>query len=227
MMRSIIASTLFLYVTADNQAIKDALEDLQTNNTGLVRGLVKADMGMLDQYGCWCYFESDHGSGRGQPVDDVDKFCKTLHDGYSCIMMDSESWDDVCIPWEVEYESAIGAGGLNGMSIEELRSECEVKNGKNTCESMVCAVEGWFVQSFFLYSVSGGTLNPENVHENGFDSIESCPIKTGEYSEKECCGQYPERFPFKTQGGVRGCCGQRTYQSDIYSCCDDKVRMVC
>ena len=231
-MKTIFSLTALSGITLANVTqMKSDIEKLNVNGDSLMRGLVQADMGMLNQYGCWCYFEDDHGSGRGQPVDEVDKFCKTLHDGYSCILMDTEAWEDECIPWETDYESAMGMGGLNGMTMSELQNECEVKNGEGTCASLTCAVEGWFVQSFFLYSVNGGTLNQEMMHSNGFDVNDSCPIKQGEFSEKECCGQYPERFPFKTSNGVRGCCGQRTYDSQMYKCCEVdggyRVKMVC
>ena len=41
------------------------------------------------------YFdEEDHGKGRGSPVNQVDRLCKALHDGYECINMD----DATCEP---------------------------------------------------------------------------------------------------------------------------------
>ena len=36
----------------------------------------------FNSYGCWCYFEDLHGTGRGKPVDDMDGFCKAVHMGY-------------------------------------------------------------------------------------------------------------------------------------------------
>ena len=33
-------------------------------------------------YGCWCFFEEDHGKGKGRPVNRVDEICKVMHDGY-------------------------------------------------------------------------------------------------------------------------------------------------
>ena len=48
-------------------------------------------LGVIDHYGCWCYFETDHGKGKGNPVNKIDQVCKTLHDGYSCAVKDSEN----------------------------------------------------------------------------------------------------------------------------------------
>ena len=40
----------------------------------------------LDEYGCWCFFYDGNGRGAGQPVDDFDRICKILADGY-------QSWE--------------------------------------------------------------------------------------------------------------------------------------
>ena len=59
----------------------------------------------INQYGCWCYFEEDHGKGKSQPVNEVDAFCKTLHQGYDCAMIDADEAGKSCTPWEVSYKS--------------------------------------------------------------------------------------------------------------------------
>ena len=42
----------------------------------------------IDGYGCWCYFEDDHGLGRSHPVNKIDETCKGIHDGYTCAIKD-------------------------------------------------------------------------------------------------------------------------------------------
>ena len=44
----------------------------------------------IDGYGCWCYFEDEHGLGRSQPKDQIDAHCRTIHDGYTCAIMDNQ-----------------------------------------------------------------------------------------------------------------------------------------
>lgn len=62
----------------------------------------------------------------------------------------------------------------------------------------------------------------ENKHSNGFDPKEMCLGKVGNgESEKDCCGKYPKRFPFKMMEGERGCCGHRTYNTFALECCDE------
>lgn len=192
------------------------------------RALLQADMGLLNQYGCWCYFETDHGSGKGQPVDEIDSFCKVLHDGYTCIQMDAQEKGIDCVPWEVSYNSAFGSGIPYGLSMEGLVEECNRQNGIGTCQAWTCKVEGWFVQSYFTYSAFGGQINLANRHENGFDTNLNCPINNGPSSDKACCGFYPLRFPYKTYNGERGCCYGHTFNAEMNVCCEDgKSRMVC
>jgi len=196
----------------------------------LDKALTQADMGLISDYGCWCFFETSHGKGRGRPIDDIDAMCKTLHDGYECIMDDAQNEGiDNCIPWEITYNSAFGGGLPGGMSQETLITECDnVNGGPDTCASRTCKVEGWFVQQYFLWSLSGGQIDESNRHDNGFDQSVECPISTGLKSEKACCGFYPIRFPFKTYDGSRDCCQMKTFNTNLYQCCDDgRVKMSC
>ena len=40
----------------------------------------------INGYGCWCYFDGKFGKGKGEPIDELDQFCKTLQQGYECII---------------------------------------------------------------------------------------------------------------------------------------------
>ena len=40
----------------------------------------------------------------------------------------------------------------------------------------------------------------------------------------ECCGSYPNRFEFSTQGGARSCCGSVTYNPNQHDCCNGSVK---
>merc|ERR1712084_50855 len=35
----------------------------------------------------------------------------------------------------------------------------------------------------------------------------------------QCCGAYPNRFPYKTNNGARGCCSGATYATALLECC--------
>ena len=55
------------------------LQKLFENSTEY-RGLNFVTVEELNKFGCWCYFENDHGRGKSQPVSAVDGACKILHD---------------------------------------------------------------------------------------------------------------------------------------------------
>lgn len=193
------------------------------------RALKKTDLAVLQGYGCWCYFEEERG--KGQPVDDYDSQCKVLQDGYECLRLDAEKEQLDCDIWTVEYNSAVGFGGISSMNIEALKLECDNSNGgPNTCESRLCRVEGWFVQNIILLMFQKFQVpNPTFQHQSmNFDPSIECQVKPGVQSEKECCGQYPIRWPFKTQGGDRDCCQGRTFNAALNQCCaDGSTRPTC
>merc|ERR1712141_368103 len=93
-----------------------------------LRSISKNDLSALHEYGCWCHF--GELSGKGQPVDDWDRECKVLQDGYECISMDTEGECDV---FSTDYNSSIGIGDTKSMSLDRLKHECEKANGVNTC----------------------------------------------------------------------------------------------
>lgn len=175
----------------------------------------------IDGYGCWCYFYDDHGKGKSQPVNQMDGFCKLLSEGYDCAMMDSQDeGGDLCVPWEVDYiASNVGFG--------DVVAQCEDRND-DSCAARACMVEGWFVTSIFQMFLSGGVMDLEPKHADGFSVADNCPTKSGTQSEKSCCGEYPYRHPFKTYGGDRACCGSKTYDINVLNCCPNgKVKASC
>lgn len=222
-----------LDILLSNRTVGQNGQEGNSSSAIVEKALTNADMGLLSDYGCWCYFEANHGAGRGKPIDELDSFCKTLHDGYECIMYDSDQAGTPCIPWEVAYNSAFGSGFPTGISLAELSSNCDNSNPPGSCAAWTCVVEGYFAQQFFLYATSGGIINNDNRHANGFEPKDNCPITKGPESDKSCCGHYPKRAPFKTYSGNRSCCNGRTYNTDMFQCCldnsgdEDRIAIAC
>ena len=184
----------------------------------------------INGYGCWCYFQEDHGKGRGIPMNEVDAQCKILQDGYSCILMDAVDEGDLdCVPWDVEYNSATGLGMMvddpNNDNVEKaLRTKCNKANKKNNCAARACMVENYFVIQTVKLFLTGVEFDPSLKHDLGnFNAKEECVIKQGQHgkSDKQCCGNYPLRFPYKTLNGDRGCCVKKTYNTLRLQCCSD------
>ena len=201
--------------------------DQQTSNNGNerepgLRAITQTQMALVNDYGCWCYFEANHGAGKGKPSDALDALCKKLHDGYECIIHDQNANSTPCTPWEIPYTSAFGGGIPGGLTKDQIISVCNIQNGGSTsCAAQSCIVESFFIQEYFAYALTGGIIDQAKSHDNGFDVKTGCPISRGVKSEKSCCGAYPDRYPFKTYDGGRDCCVGSTFNANIFSCCSD------
>jgi len=238
-----VLSIIGLAATANankTQMAKDLerLFDSVANFTSFDRTLNPGDMGMMQNYGCWCSFDYPEGTekvhGRGAPVDEVDKYCKTLQNGYECAMMDHYDDDlevSTCTPWEVEYLSTFETNLKNpgAITLEKLKDTCD-DNNVDSCARAACKVEGWLVQSYFAFAVTGGRFDIKYQEEGGFDRDTGCPINPSSGSpERACCGNHPLRFPFRVGGDSdRDCCNGKTFSPSLYSCCPDgRARIDC
>lgn len=178
-----------------------------------------------DGWGCWCYFDDESYQGRGNPLNDVDNYCKVLQQGYECFEMDD---GNTCMdPWDVNYAYI----DLQTVVNEDYASACEIENGRNNCARMACIIESRFSDKILKYRYAGGTFDPALLHSDpNWDIHSQCPIKvttSQKYMQKECCGEYPIRFPFK-QSGDRGCCQGTTFDEGIFQCCQDgSIEIVC
>jgi hypothetical protein len=223
-MKVIAFSTITSVAFGGIVQMQDSLTQM-ANSTGSNRDLT-AMMGPtlqnINEYGCWCYFEENHGKGKSQPVNEIDAFCKTLHQGYDCAMIDAEEAGTTCVPWEVTYLAA------NQGNVDVLVNLCNLQN-TDDCAIRACIIEGKFVADIFQAFFGGLQLDMSAKHTNGFEVDTQCPTKSGSgFSEKSCCGLYPYRSPFKTYDGNRACCQSRTYDVNVLTCCDDgKARLSC
>ena len=92
-------------------------------------------------------------------------------------MKDQEEKGTPCVPWEIPYSTAFGGGFTPfGVNLQNLNSECEAVNIPGSCEAQTCKVEGYFVQSYFMYAIFGGGIDRSMRHEEGFDFDGICNI---------------------------------------------------
>lgn len=224
----------------------------------------------INGYGCWCYFdEEDHGKGKGQPVNELDRLCRVLHDGYDCIEMDDPLCQAHTIEHEVEYPPPIPNAWADEADYPDLEAKCSTANSGDECTTRACMIESYFMAELLKMYIAtdfsnaqlygaGGPLDAAYRHNNGFDPAESCmtvnvnlngpfsgatgtggdggagtnvgppAVASGGSNTRQCCGVYPTRFPYHTEYGTRGCCGQKSYDASLLSCCSDlTIQMVC
>merc|ERR1712048_653375 len=106
----------------------------KTGNMRALSDLMGNNFQRFNRYGCWCYFEEAHGKGKSQPVNEIDAFCKLLHEGYDCAIMDAEEAGSECAPWEVDYDTGT-------QSLDEVVGSCESRNQGDQCKTDACIVE--------------------------------------------------------------------------------------
>jgi len=178
------------------------------------------------EYGCWCYFQDDHGRGRGQPQNEMDSICQVLHHGYTCIIMDAITEGIDCDPFTHGYTTIQVLGNSN----QELEVDFTTANNGDVCATRTCLVEAQFILNFIhIGTTPGFVFDPTLKHDLGIFDPNTCKSGQGRgWIEEECCGVYPIRYPYKTQGGDRKCCVDRTYDSTLKSCCaDGSVSLSC
>ena len=105
---------------------------------------------------------------------------------------------------------------------ELLRLTCEQTND-NDCSTTACITEGNFIRDVILEVVVNGYFDVSKTHANGFDVNVECHHKEGTPSNnhRSCCGEFPNRFPFQSKDGARGCCGHALYDTNMFECCQD------
>lgn len=231
----VLATILPLTTFADFAAMQDHFNtkaNLSQSNQGFRSatnfgtGFTATLLSSFHEYGCWCYLDGQPVAGKSQPVNAIDMHCKSLADGYACASMDEAP--NACNAWEVSY---VVNSGLTGQA---LTDDCMAQN-TDTCAQKACIVESHFIDEMTAiafdqsYDSELGTYS----HSSGFTPDSSCTINRKPPSDKLCCGDYPDRFPYRTSSegdGVvnRACCVNKTYDSDNMVCCNDgSIQIVC
>lgn len=180
-------------------------------------------------YGCWCLPDAEHtveGVGFGAPIDEVDGSCKRQASCYECAKMDHEGRN--CVADQVQYNYKLNVGAdHNGNSIECLDEPNSGKNGawseKFSCRRSICECDKKLAEDLREHF---HVWTRENHQMQGtFDPPSQCLKSPGQgmgaEGTPECCGAYPNRFPYKTQEGARMCCGDKTYDSSLFECCSE------
>ena len=128
-------------------------------------------------------------------------------------------------------------------------TECANQNPGNDCAAVACAVDAEFIRHVFLY-LADNTLNMTLSGWYGFDGSVCNPgardgsattvmpgttqpqpaapttvpgaTTAAPQATLDCCGSYPNRYPFKLQNGNRACCGSNTYNVQLLECCPNQ-----
>jgi hypothetical protein len=182
----------------------------------------------VDNYGCFCYFDENHTKGAGIPKNEIDERCLALHQGYSCAKIDGDCDE----PWNANYQvSSHIYVNMYTTSIapEQLAVDGCNGVGNSDCELRACITEVNFaVMMLRDNTVSFGTFDSSLKHSEGFAPATECPKKAPVVGSVSCCGDYPNRAPFKSSSNTfsRDCCGGTVYDTDMYCCASNTVQII-
>ena len=93
----------------------------------------------------------------------------------------------------------------------------------------VCKAEMKFA-ALTIFATGEDGYHPNKKHDNGFDPreddvCEQIQRDNNEDFERVCCGNYPEKFPYKKTAS-RDCCNDRTYDVNNLQCCKGSLTYV-
>jgi len=161
-------------------------------------------------YGCYCFqsYDNEFWKGQGLPKDDIDKSCRSLSMCYHCIQS-----EETCSP-DVKYEFI----GLEDSATGDRAIMC--LNPTGSCERNVCECDKRMAEELRRESETFNVIYDSQFAL--FDAATQCEKQVGTPAWDACCGTYPTRFPYSTEGS-RACCGQSTYDTNFHDCCNEKI----
>lgn len=174
-------------------------------------------------YGCYC-FPDGHTklfSGYGEPIDEVDKVCKSFQTCYRCVGLDYGQ--EECI-----NSRGYAFQGLEDDLVGKKELECK-DNGRgdaSKCSRAQCECDKELAIRLAEMEIAWNP-NYQGSKYGMFDRQQSCKgalersAIENEAIEPRCCGFYPERTPYAYNGpnGYRNCCGSKTYDPNVLECC--------
>lgn len=121
---------------------------------------------------------------RGKPVDDVDKACMYLHNGWSCL-----SAVDGC-NLNINYASP-AVFNFIPWQYDDGMQQCQDLNAGDSCAQNLCKVELFFNLSLFNLMFAG-RYDAFMTDAEGFSAVMECPIMEGGCDSRKCCvDDYP------------------------------------
>lgn len=186
------------------------------------RSLYASILTNIEEYGCWCYFDTNFNKAKGIPRDAHDSACKKYHHSLQCIMEELSCIDPHNLGYTVIYTVIPG---------QDDEIDCNVAEN-NDCQKAAC-----HAQTTFLNKIIEETLVNKNTPDyanfsaklGSFDHKAECTTG-GTHAPRElmCCGDFTDgdkqAFMVESKDHM-GCCKKadswHVYDTIFNECCEN------
>lgn len=163
--------------------------------------------------GCWLQLLNPAGweiSNKGEPVSELDRAGRQWFKCHQCTAIDASH----CLGMSQNYGQPV---------FDKASGSYECPGQPNTCDHNACSCDVQLAIDLAALATEHYDVK-FNAVEGGFDIAAKCKAggsANGAGQTDKCCGIYPLRFPFHSDGGARGCCNGKTYDTRNMICCSD------
>lgn len=159
----------------------------------------------LLEYGCYCnLLDQKITQGQGDPVDEIDEACRAWRRCSYCTRIDDVDCEPLITPYQLFFDYDANMYNCN-------------KNVQNQCARNACTCDG---ELALRLAELAPVFNEKFSRAGGFDKSQcQWKLRTGPNPPDECCGNYPNRFPYNTNFGDQQCCKDEVYRPNDGQCC--------
>jgi len=169
----------------------------QQRNVGKFRP--REFMRRINGYGCHCWTKpnTENIGYKGQPLDGVDRACRTLHSCHTCINLDFNE----CDPVTTKYRAKVVKNGDGSIDIQCTNTMNAKGTNNGECKRSLCECDKQFSEQVAAdwqswdegnWNLDGRGLFDAACVTNGARSMSAGP-------PDQCCGtSYPDMKPFST-----------------------------
>lgn len=170
----------------------------QQRNVGKFRP--REFMRRINGYGCHCWTKpnTENIGYKGQPLDGVDRACRTLHSCHTCINLDYNE----CDPVTTKYRAKVVKNGDGTIDIQCTNTMNAKGTNNGECKRSLCECDKQFSEQV---AADWQTWDEGNWNLDGRGLFDAACVTNGARSMSagppdQCCGtSYPDMKPFSTE----------------------------
>lgn len=163
----------------------------------------------INGYGCHCWTKpgTENIGYKGQPLDNIDRACRTLHSCHTCINLDYNN----CDPVTTKYRAKVAKNGDGTIDIQCTNTMNAKGTNNGDCKRSLCECDKQFAEQvsedWQIWDESNWNLDNRGLFEKACVTNNARSIASG--PPDQCCGtKYPFMKPFSTES---------------HTCTDDKL----